>query len=103
MAGGTGIRAGRCPCRASAAEALLRRLIGAAPGLLLKLFNPLGGFSLGEIILDLLTGLAGKRLEISSLGGGHRLIAGLPFLRMLEGAGSPVLWILVLLRHGKYL
>src|SRR6476660_5443771 len=40
------------------------------------------GCGFGEVVVERLTGVAAQRFQIGTLGGGHRLVAGLPLVRI---------------------
>src|ERR671916_798229 len=64
---------------------------------LLQLVDPLRGFGLGEVLLERHVRLVGECLEVRALGTGHRLVARLPLVGILDGVGVALLVLLVLL------
>jgi hypothetical protein len=64
--------------------------------LLLELVDPLRRFDLAEVVVHLLARLLGEGVEVRALRARHRLVAGSPALRGLEGV--PRLLLRALLR-----
>src|SRR5687768_3588842 len=86
------------PCRNRSAATRL----GPA-SLLTQVIDALRCLRLREVLVGLLAGLIGERLHVRALRAGHRLVAGGPLVRVLDGVGVALGASVPAGRHGSFL
>lgn len=70
------------PCSAAGGS---QRGLSCLAGFPAKVIDPLGRLGLGEIGLHFLSRLGRQGVQVGLLGAGHRLLAGGPIIRILDG------------------
>src|SRR5687767_15332730 len=76
----------------------------ATSGFLLQFVDPFRCLGLAQVLIELLAGLVGQRLQVGALRASHRLVTSSPLVGILDRVGLLIVFGLALVCiHGRHL